>query len=162
MFKSKKTKLDPNMTDTLIGEGTHFEGRLKSEASIRIEGHIVGDIDSLGDVTVGENGEARSNINARHVILAGQVTGNVQATGKLTIKATGKLHGNLSAMELAIEPGGVFLGTSSKLAQETQPEEEAKLASIDDSGAANASPAPSPDQNAAKLDESTATVLRSW
>ncbi|WP_276355541.1 bactofilin family protein [Cohnella caldifontis] len=112
MFKNKKSKIDPNMTDTLIGEGTHFEGKIKSEAGIRVEGHLTGDIECTGDVTIGENGSVRSNIKARHIILAGHVTGNVTASGKLTIKASGQLHGNLTAQELSIEAGGVFQGSS--------------------------------------------------
>jgi cytoskeletal protein CcmA (bactofilin family) len=111
MFKNKKT-MDPNMTDTLIGEGTHFDGKIKSEAGIRIEGHLTGDIQCRGDVTIGEKGVANSHIHARHVIVAGHVTGNITASGKLTIKASGQLHGNLSAHELSIEPGGVFQGVS--------------------------------------------------
>ncbi|QJD84412.1 bactofilin family protein [Cohnella herbarum] len=112
MFKNKKAKIDPNMTDTLIGEGTTFEGKIKSEAGIRVEGQMVGDIDCAGDITIGENGIARSDIRARNVVVAGQVVGNVAASGKLTIKASGQLHGNLSALELSIESGGIFQGTS--------------------------------------------------
>lgn len=129
MFKNKKNKIDPNMTDTLIGEGSHFEGKIKSEAGIRIEGHITGDIECTGDVTVGENGVARSHIRARHIILAGHVTGNVTASGKLTIKATGQLHGNLTAQELSIEPGGVFQGSSNMhVSQESASGAEEKAA----------------------------------
>lgn len=112
MFKSKKSKIDPNMTDTLIGEGTRFEGKIKSEAGIRIEGHLTGDIDCAGDVTIGEKGTANSNIRARHVVLAGKVNGNITASGSLTIKSTGRLLGNLTAQELSIEPGGIFQGNS--------------------------------------------------
>jgi cytoskeletal protein CcmA (bactofilin family) len=119
MFKSKKTKIDPNMTDTLIGEGSVFEGKIKSGAGIRIEGQIVGDIDCAGDVTIGEHGIARSNILARNIILAGQVAGNISAKGKLTIKATGQLQGNLSALELSIESGGIFQGSSKMDFKET-------------------------------------------
>lgn len=73
---------------------------------------MIGDIDCAGDITIGENGIARSNVKARNVIVAGQVIGNVTASGKLTIKASGQLHGNLSALELSIESGGIFQGTS--------------------------------------------------
>jgi cytoskeletal protein CcmA (bactofilin family) len=126
MFKNKKSKIDPNMTDTLIGEGSLFEGKMKSEAGIRIEGQIIGDIDCIGDVTIGENGVARSNIKARNVILAGQAFGNVTAKGKLTIKATGRLDGNLSALELSIESGGIFQGSSKMETKEpnTHPKEK--------------------------------------
>ncbi len=127
MFNSKKkSKIDPNSTDTLIGEGTHFEGKIQSEAGIRIEGHLTGDIVCTGDVTIGEHGKADSHISARHVILAGQVNGNVAASGKLTIKATGKLFGNLSAKELSIESGGLFQGNSKMDAAQGQPVAEEK------------------------------------
>jgi cytoskeletal protein CcmA (bactofilin family) len=112
MFKGKKRPINPNTTDTLIGEGTNFEGRIKSEASIRIEGHITGDVECTGDVTVGEKGSVKSNISARDIIIAGTVTGNIVTKGKLTITSTGSLHGNISATSFIIDEGGIFQGTS--------------------------------------------------
>ncbi|MFD0697604.1 polymer-forming cytoskeletal protein [Paenibacillus sp. GCM10027628] len=112
MFKSKKLSINPNTTDTLIGEGTSFEGRIKSEASIRIEGSITGDIECMGDVIVGEHGSVKSNISARDVVLAGSVQGNVITKGKLTITSTGSLQGNISAASFIIEEGGLFQGNS--------------------------------------------------
>lgn len=114
MFKNKQTsvKINPDQTDTLIGEGSIFEGKIKSEASIRIEGSIIGDIESNGDVIIGENGIANSNISARDLVLAGQLNGDLEARGKLTICSTGVLNGNISAQSFIIEPGGVFNGTS--------------------------------------------------
>ncbi|MDF2959454.1 MAG: polymer-forming cytoskeletal protein [Paenibacillus sp.] len=112
MFKGKKHAVDLHTTDTLIGEGTVFEGRIKSEASIRIEGQITGDVDCAGDVTVGEHGVVKSNITARDVILAGTVNGNVLCKGKLTIRSTGRLYGNTTAQSLVIEEGGTFQGMS--------------------------------------------------
>jgi cytoskeletal protein CcmA (bactofilin family) len=167
MFKSKKTKFDPNMTDTLIGEGTAFEGRIKSEAGLRIEGQMDGDIDCAGDVTVGENGIARSHIKARNVVIAGKVVGNVAASTKLTIKATGQLHGNLSALELSIESGGVFQGTSTMDAHAANA--DAASSEAPNAGAA-ASPGPKDAQAAIKEPESkplstegdTVAVLKTW
>jgi len=148
MFNSKKNKIDPNSTDTLIGEGTHFEGKITSEAGIRIEGHLTGDIICSGDVTIGEHGRADSHISARHVILAGQVTGNVTASGKLTIKATGKLLGNLTAKELSIESGGIFQGNSQMESGLEQPAE-------------NANRAPAAKDSEHIAEESTAAI-KSW
>lgn len=112
MFNKKKARLDPNSTDTLIGEGTVFEGRIKSEAGIRIEGQLTGDIECTGDVIVSEKGVLHSNITAREVIIAGTVTGNITTQSKLSISATGKLTGNISAYTFIIEEGGQFQGTS--------------------------------------------------
>jgi cytoskeletal protein CcmA (bactofilin family) len=129
MFKGKKKpKIDPNTTDTLIGEGTTFEGNIKSEASIRVEGNITGDIVCKGDVTIGDNGDAKSSISARNVIIAGIVRGNVTTTEKLTITSTGKLHGNTSSKTLIIDDGGVFLGNSKMGTSSTSGEEPTKEA----------------------------------
>lgn len=112
MLGKRKKRMNPNSTDTLIGEGSVFEGRIQSEASLRVEGLVTGDIDCKGDVTVGEGGHARSNISARHVTIAGTVTGNITTKGVLTITSTGKLHGNVTAHSLIIAEGGVFEGQS--------------------------------------------------
>lgn len=121
MFK-RKQPLNPNTTDTLIGEGTVFEGTLKSEASIRIEGKIVGDIECKGDVTIGEQGSADSNIHARNVLIAGTVKGNITAKEKLTIHAKGKLQGNTTCQTLVIDEGGSFMGNSKMGAKEADKE----------------------------------------
>ncbi|GIP49698.1 hypothetical protein J53TS2_32890 [Paenibacillus sp. J53TS2] len=109
---AKPVKLDPNTTDTLIGEGSIFEGKIRSDAGVRIEGQITGDIECEGDVTVGEKGVVHSNILARNIIIAGTVNGNVQAKLKLSITSKGKLYGNMVASSLSIEEGSVFEGTS--------------------------------------------------
>ncbi|MDP5276668.1 bactofilin family protein [Chengkuizengella axinellae] len=104
--------MDPNKTDTLVGEGTIFEGNIKSEASIRIDGKIIGDIHCEGDVTIGEKGAAISNITARNITVAGKIEGNVTANEKMEIASTGKVNGNISMSVLTIEDGGVFEGSS--------------------------------------------------
>ncbi len=130
MFKSKEKKINRNTTDTLIGEGSIFEGRIKSAASIRIEGQITGDVECEGDVTIGEQGTVKSNISARDVILAGTVNGNIYAKDKLTITATGRLNGNATAASLIIEDGGIFSGTSkmeSKTDKKNKQEKESTI-----------------------------------
>lgn len=107
-----KKKIDPKMIDTVIGEGTTFEGNIKSEASIRIEGHVTGSVEGTGSVIIGEKGVVKSNISACNVMISGTVYGNVKATGTLTVAATGQLHGDTSAHSLVIDEGGRFLGTS--------------------------------------------------
>lgn len=114
MFKSKEkiTKVDPNSTDTLIGQGSIFEGNIKSDAGLRVEGQIKGDIHCQGDVTIGEKGLVHSNITARNIIIAGTVHGNVHASAKLSIHAKGKLYGNITTVTLSIEEGSIFEGSS--------------------------------------------------
>lgn len=113
MFKSSRTpKIDPASTDTFIGPGSVFEGKLQSEAGIRIEGRISGEVTSGGDVIVGEHGEVEAGITARNVLIAGRVTGQVQASDKVTITSTGKLIGDIRSAVLAIEEGAYYEGSS--------------------------------------------------
>lgn len=113
MFKGKKSSaMNPNATDTVIGEGSVFEGKIRSEAGVRIEGSINGDVESAGDVIVGEKGNVKSNITARNIVIAGTVQGNVTAKEKLTIMSSGNLNGNAVTSSLVIEDGAAFTGNS--------------------------------------------------
>lgn len=112
MFGKKKMSRHPLAMDTLIGEGSVFEGRLKTEAGIRIEGQFTGDIQCGGNVTVGEQAKVSSNVACRDIVIAGSVTGHVTAAGKLTITAKGRLYGNANAASLVIDEGGIFHGVS--------------------------------------------------
>jgi len=156
-----KKKIDLGTTDTLIGEGSTFEGKIKSQASIRLEGEITGDVVCEGDVIIGERGVARSNVSARNVVLAGTVHGNIAAKEKLTVKSSGRLFGNLSAAELAIEAGGLFQGTSRMESKDAAGaagrEEERRPAENASAGVAAADAATVP-----KADDASASVLKTW
>lgn len=111
-MRPNKKKLNPNETDTLVGEGSAIEGKLISKASLRIEGKVTGDIVCEGDVTIGEQGAAASNIMARNVYAAGSIQGSVTTNGVLEITSTGKVFGNIHVRSLSIAEGGVFQGMS--------------------------------------------------
>ncbi|TCZ76378.1 polymer-forming cytoskeletal protein [Paenibacillus albiflavus] len=120
MFKSKNNPMNPNTTDTLIGEGTIFEGTIKSSATIRIEGTITGSIECSGDVMIGEKGNVKCNISARDVVLAGKLHGDVTTKGKIVIASTGQLYGNVSTPSFTIQEGGIFHGISTMHTKNSQ------------------------------------------
>ncbi|OJF16684.1 MAG: hypothetical protein A6D91_11245, partial [Bacillaceae bacterium G1] len=113
MLKSKKPPLEH--TDTLIGKDSVMEGKIRSQAGIRIEGQMKGDIDCEGDCIIGESSVAESNIRARNVSIAGKVIGDVHASGTLSILSSGTLIGNCRVKMLVIEEGGIFHGQSHML-----------------------------------------------
>jgi cytoskeletal protein CcmA (bactofilin family) len=113
MFRSTSKKMNPKSTDTLVGEGTQFDGKMISEASLRIEGQINGDIECAGDITIGQNAVVHSNMSARDIIIAGRVKGDIHTHGKLIVTHTGILIGNIDVKSFVIHEGGVFQGNSS-------------------------------------------------
>ncbi|MEC0227484.1 bactofilin family protein [Paenibacillus alba] len=109
---SKTRRIDAKTTDTLIGASTICEGKIMSEASLRIEGQLNGDIECAGDITIGENAVVQSNIYARDVIVAGKVKGNIHTKGKLIVTSSGVLVGNIDVRSFIIQEGGIFQGSS--------------------------------------------------
>lgn len=112
-FSSKnKAQRGVRHTDTLIGEGTVLEGSCHSEADIRIEGEVIGDLRTSGEVVIGEKGSVRSDIQAKDVTIAGRMEGTIKATGIVRITPSGRVIGTVEASSLIIEKGAVFQGTS--------------------------------------------------
>lgn len=95
-------------TDSLIGHGDSFEGKLQCDTNLRIDGHFSGEIQCQGTVTIGEQGTVHSSIKAQDIIIAGQVFGSVTADHKLKITETGQLHGDIMAGILHIMEGSVL------------------------------------------------------
>ncbi len=124
MSKIGRKKQDAGKLDTLIGHNTAIEGELRSSGSIRIEGSFTGKLITEGDITIGEQATASSNIQARHIWIAGEVIGHVHTTGTLTILQGGILRGDASCHALVIEEGGIFEGTSQMLQEAAAAKEQ--------------------------------------
>ncbi len=96
--------------ETVFSEATSFDGTLKFNTSIRIEGSFKGRIVSKGHLVVGENAKIRANIKAQSIVIAGEVKGNVEAVERLEMLPTGKLYGNIKTKKLKMADGVVFEG----------------------------------------------------
>ncbi|MBD2844928.1 polymer-forming cytoskeletal protein [Paenibacillus sp. IB182496] len=105
-----RNRLHADISDTVIGEGSLFEGTLNSAAGMRIDGQVVGDIECAGDLLIGVSGSVRSRITARNVTVRGRVAGSISAQGKLTIAASGRIYGDLTTSVLTIEEGAIIEG----------------------------------------------------
>ncbi|QNK56230.1 polymer-forming cytoskeletal protein [Paenibacillus sp. PAMC21692] len=132
MFKENKRVV---ATDTLIGQGTIVEGKLISEANLRIEGEYRGDIECKGDIIIGECGIVRSNIEARDITLAGKLYGDIVTKGRLIITGTGQLSGSVAAHALIIQEGGQLSG---QCRMEQPAESKPRSGAAESSEAANA------------------------
>ena len=100
-----------------IGKGTHIEGKITTQSSIRIDGSIKGTLDCSSTVTIGESGKVDGDIKAQNAIIGGQVQGSVIVAEKLVLENKSSLIGELQAKKLIIDEGAVFDGTSAMGAQ---------------------------------------------
>ena len=94
-----------------LGKGSRIEGKLSFEGSVRIDGHIEGDISAQDTVIIGKNAEVTAQIHAANVIVEGRVNGDITARQRVELRAPAKLLGNLSTPSLIIHEGAVFEGS---------------------------------------------------
>lgn len=108
---------DSVKVETVFSETTSFDGILKFNTSIKIEGKFKGRIVSKGLLIVGENAKVRANIRAKSIIIAGEVRGNVEAYDRLELLPTAKLYGNIRTKKLKMADGVIFEGSCEMLSQ---------------------------------------------
>ncbi len=96
--------------ESLLGPGLHWEGTLRGQGRVRIEGHFQGVIRVQGEVIVGPRGRVVvEEIEALKVVVAGLLQGPVKAQ-QVVLKQTGRLHGDVVTASLEAEAGGFLKG----------------------------------------------------
>jgi len=64
---------------TLVSAGTSFKGDISSTSDLRIDGKVVGNIQSTARVVIGANGEVEGDITGNQADIVGKVSGNIRA-----------------------------------------------------------------------------------
>lgn len=100
-----------DQTNSIIGEGSVFEGKFYVAGTIKIDGKFEGDIRTEGSLQVGTNGKIKTNIQAREVVLAGTMIGDINATEEVNLTETGRLMGDINAPVVNIANGVVLKGS---------------------------------------------------
>ncbi|MBI5473908.1 MAG: polymer-forming cytoskeletal protein [Ignavibacteriae bacterium] len=103
-------KQQPTGELTLIAGNTLFEGKIKTEGSIRIDGKFVGEVTAKANAAVGSSGTIEGNLSARNVTVAGKISGTVQATEKLVLESKSIVQGDIRAARLVVDEGATFDG----------------------------------------------------
>ena len=67
---------------TIISNGVKIEGKVSSTGNIRVDGSLLGDLNSRGNVTVGEQADIKGEIVANVVTIGGKVVGTINAKVK--------------------------------------------------------------------------------
>ena len=98
------------MADTIIGPELIIDGNLKSDESLRVDGRVMGRVDSKDSVELGPGSSVTSDVHGHRVIVAGSVAGNVEAKDRVDLVAGAKLTGDVRAPRLTIADGATFRG----------------------------------------------------
>ena len=114
--KMKQNKLLPTQEkfDTLIGATTEIYGRLVLLDSVRIDGKVVGNIETAKDkkvtVAIGRSGEVSGDVTAHRVMVAGKIEGNIYATERAEFHKDSEVRGDITYGTIGVEHGAKLLG----------------------------------------------------
>jgi cytoskeletal protein CcmA (bactofilin family) len=109
---SAATPVDTGLVGHLY-KGSRVAGQLMFQGAARIDGHVEGEIQVHGILTIGEGAEVRAKISGEVVVIRGKVEGNVTAKEKVELLSPARVVGNISAPRLTITEGVVFDGDCS-------------------------------------------------
>lgn len=95
---------------TLISTGTTLKGDISSNGDLRIDGTIIGNIQSSAKIIIGASGVVEGDINGNQADIVGKVSGNIRAKELLQLRGESVVTGNLYAGKLQVEPSATFNG----------------------------------------------------
>lgn len=111
MFGKRKSH-SVDTIEAVIGPAASFNGHLKCEGSVRIDGLCEGTIETAGNVIIGEGAKVLADITAENVSVSGAVKGSITARGRLEILSTGRVWADIAVTSFLIDEGGFFRGRS--------------------------------------------------
>ena len=115
MIGNKKSPMgmEAPSTDAVnrIVEGTTFEGNIRSQSNLRIDGTFEGDITTKGRLVVGPKGSIKGNVMCAHCEVEGIMEGQIEVAELMALKASAKVSGTVYYGQLSVEAGAQPVGT---------------------------------------------------
>lgn len=116
MFKNKPTTIMSNEKTnggngtTIISAGTTLKGDISSNGDLRIDGTIIGNVNSSAKIVIGASGNVEGDLSGNQADIVGKVSGNIKTKDLLQLRGDCIVNGNVYAAKLQIEPTAIFNG----------------------------------------------------
>ena len=130
MFR-RDSRPAPDQIEVVIGRRATFNGQLRCDASIRLDGTVeAGLIETAGNVLISESARVMADIVARTVSVAGAYKGTITAD-RVELLEGGRLWGTVNVRTFLLDEGAHFHG---ELVMQTAEPEEPFLIPRPDAG----------------------------
>lgn len=96
--------------NTIIGLGSAVSGDVHANGFIRVDGDIDGNLESTGNIIIGDKARINGNITALSIVIGGIVLGDIYAPNGIKLLSTSAVIGNISTKNLEIEENVIFHG----------------------------------------------------
>jgi len=97
---------------TFLGKDTRFEGKLRFQGTMRIDGEFKGEVSAQGNLIVGEDALIEGDLKVSYASISGEVHGNIIADQRVDLRAPSKVFGNIQSPAVVMEEGVIFEGTT--------------------------------------------------
>ena len=112
-------------TINLISNGTEITGDIRSHGDIRIDGVLIGNLNTKGKVVIGNTGKVKGEVVCKNSEVSGEIEGKINVTQLLTLKISSAIKGDIITNKLSIEPGARFTGNCN-MSEGNEPEPAAE------------------------------------
>ena len=106
---------------SLVDRHSAFDGNLRSQRDLRVEGELKGTVSCDGMFFVAEGASVAATVDAEHVTVAGDLTGEVRCRGRLQILASGRVRAQVTTGSLVIHEGAIYEGQLQMAGVELRP-----------------------------------------
>lgn len=106
----KPVTIDKADIKAFLGSGSTFEGTLKFDELVRLDGVFSGEIYSSDTLIVGETAQINGKIHVGTLILSGQFKGDIAATQLVELRSTAQVEGTIETPSLKIDEKVIFNG----------------------------------------------------
>ena len=95
---------------SILGPTLKFKGELTANEDLVIQGQIEGSIKHTSNLTVGEEGKLKANVEADHIAIEGSVRGDIQGKTSVVVKESANVDGNIFSPTVTLREGATFNG----------------------------------------------------
>jgi len=105
--------------------------RFKDPVNLRINGKFEGNLETRGNLTVGQTAQIIADIVGDNIVIGGRVKGRITAKERLTLLPSAIVEGDIYPARLNVAEGAVFEGKCSMLHDFLNAEELARYLEVD-------------------------------
>ena len=106
--------------NSIIGNGSSIRGDIKINGFMRIDGDLEGNLETTGNVLVGENARIAGNITARSITVGGIIKGNDDAPEQVHLLSSSIVIGDIQTRRFQADENVIVHGHCISLYDETE------------------------------------------